>query len=344
VGESPPAPGGVATPERAVLLRAIAAILAISAVSLLFIASYAGALHEPRAHEVPLAVTAQVPAQIAQQLASSQATRVRTVADRAAALREIDERKVYGAVVATSRGVDLVVAPAAGPAVASALEQSLVPQLERAGAKVRTVEVHTLPAGDARGLVGFYTAVGWVVAGYLGAAFLGIIFGTRPGRLHTVWRLGGIAVLGLIAGFGGAVLAAAIGDFEAAFSIGLIGALTIVSVGAVTVALQSAFGIVGTGVAILIFVVLGNPASGGPFPGVLLPGLWRVVGELIPTGAATTAIRNLAYFPDASIAGPLIVLLAWLAAGAGVALGLGQRRGPLTTEEAQGTAAGVVPP
>lgn len=331
-------------PERAVLVRAAAAILAISAVSLLFIGSYAGALHEPRAHEVPLAVTAQVPAPIVQQLSSSDATRVREVADKAAALREIDERKVYGAVVATRRGVDLVVAPAAGPAVASALEQGIVPQLEQAGVKVRTVIVHPLPAGDARGLVGFYTAVGWVVAGYLGATFLGIIFGTQPGRRHTVWRLGGVAVLGLIVGFGGAALAGAIGDFGAVGEIGLIGALTIASVGAVTVALQSALGIVGTGVAILIFVVLGNPASGGPFPAVLLPGLWRVVGELIPTGAATTAIRNLAYFPDAPIAGPLIVLLVWLAAGAAVALGLGQRRGPLTDEEARGMAAGVAAP
>jgi hypothetical protein len=240
--------------------------------------------------------------------------------------------------------VQLVVAPAAGPAVARALERGIVPQLRSAGVKVRTVEVHPLPAGDAEGLVGFYTVVGWVVAGYLGATFLGIVFGTQPGRRHTLWRLAGIAIIGLIVGLGGAALAAAIGGFGAVFAIGLIGALTIAAVGAVTVALQSALGIVGTGVAILIFVVLGNPASGGPFPDVLLPSLWRVVGELIPTGAATTAVRNLAYFPDASIGGSLIVLFAWLAAGVAVALGLGKRRGPLTEQEAQGVAAGAAAP
>lgn len=325
-------------------MRAAGAIVAISAVSLLFIASYAGALHQPRPHEVPVAVTPQVPAQIVRQLSDSDATRVVRVADRPAALRAIDERDAYGAIVATSRGVDLVTAPAAGPAVATALEQSLAPQLERAGVKVRQVEVHKLPAADGRGLVGFYTAVGWVVAGYLGATFLGIIFGTQPGRQHTMWRLGGIGVLGLIVGFAGAAIAAAIGDFGAVFAIGAIGALTIASVGAVTVALQSALGIAGTGIAILIFVVLGNPSSGGPFPGPLLPGLWRVVGELIPTGAATTAIRNLAYFPDASIAGPVIVLLAWLAGGVAVSLGFGHRRGPLTDAEAQVAAGGAIVP
>jgi hypothetical protein len=328
-------------PERAVLVRAAGAILAISAVSLLFIASYAGALHEPRPHEVPVAVTSQVPAQIVRQLAATDSFSVQRVSTRAAALRAIDEREVYGALVATPRGIDLVTAPAAGPAVATALQQGITPRLRQAGVKVRQVEVHRLPAGDARGLVGFYLAVGWVVAGYLGATFLGITFGTQPGRRHTMWRLGGIAVLGLIVGLGGAAIAAEIGDFGSPFAIGLVGALTIACVGAVTVALQSVLGLIGTGIAILIFVVLGNPSSGGPFPGELLPGLWRVVGELIPTGAATTAVRNLAYFPDASIAGPLIVLGAWLVAGVVVALGLGRRRGPLTEEEAQAAMAGA---
>jgi hypothetical protein len=331
-------------PERGTLMRAAGAILAISVVSLLFIASYAGALHQPRAHEVPVAVTDQVPTQLVRQLSDSDATRVVRVSDRAAALRAIDERDAYGAIVATRRGVDLVTAPAAGPAVATALQQGLTPRLQQAGIKVRQVEVHKLPEADGRGLVGFYTAVGWVVAGYLGATFLGIIFGTQPGRRHTLWRLGGIGVLGLIVGFAGAAIAAAIGDFGAVFAIGAIGALTIASVGAVTVALQSALGIAGTGLAILLFVVLGNPSSGGPFPGPLLPGLWRVVGELIPTGAATTAIRDLAYFPDASILGPLLVLLAWLVGGIAVSLGFGHRRGPLTDAEAQASAAGAIVP
>ena len=98
------------------------------------------------------------------------------------------------------------------------------------------------------------------------------------------------------------------------------------------------FGVVGTGIAILIF---GNPSAGGPFPAELLAGFWRTVGPAVPTGEATTAIRDVAYFPDAPLTGPLVVSLAWLAAGAAVALLLGGRRtaGEPETEAAPAAAA-----
>ena len=82
----------------------------------------------------------------------------------------------------------------------------------------------------------------------------------------------------------------------------------------------------GTGIAILVFVVLGNPSSGGPFPAELLPEPWRTIGPYIPTGAATTAIRDIAYFPDAPLTTPLVVLGAWLVAGIAVALVLARGR------------------
>lgn len=332
-------------PERPVLIRAGLAILAIAAVSLLFIASYAGALHEPRPHDVPVAVDAAVPPAVTARLDGSAEIRVVREESAAAARKAIDTRDAYGAVLARGRGLVLIVAPAAGPAVAEALRATLAPELRKTGAPVAVRTVHPLPEADSRGLVGFYTVVGWIVGGYLGATFLGLIFGTQPGRRHTVWRLGAIGVLALIVGFAGAALAAAIGDWDGSLlSLGLVGALTVASVGAVTVALQSVLGLVGTGLAILIFVVLGNPASGGPYSAELLPGLWRAVGQLIPTGAATTALRDIAYFPDASVAGPVLVIVAWLLVGVAVALGLGQRRGPLTEDEASATAGAAAAP
>lgn len=42
------------------MIRAALAILAVSPVSLLFIGSYAGALHNPQPHDLPIAVTANV--------------------------------------------------------------------------------------------------------------------------------------------------------------------------------------------------------------------------------------------------------------------------------------------
>ncbi len=332
-------------PERPVVIRAGLAIIAIAAVSLLFIASYAGALHEPRPHDVPVAVEAAVPAKVSAELDRSPAIRVVAKRSAGAAIEAINTRDVYGALLAQRRGLVLVVAPAAGPAVAEALKATLPPQLRRSGVPVTVRTVHPLPEADSRGLVGFYTVVGWIVGGYLGATFLGLIFGTQPGRRHTVWRLGALGILALLTGFGGAAVAAGIGDWSASlFSLGLVGTLTVAAVGAVTVALQSVLGLIGTGLAILIFVVLGNPASGGPYSAELLPGLWRAIGQLIPTGAATTALRDIAYFPDASVAGPVLVIAIWLVAGVVVALALGQRRGPLTEDEAAASAGAAVAP
>jgi hypothetical protein len=313
-------------PDRLIAARAAAAILAVSLVSLLFIGSYAGALHQPTPDQVPIAVSAQVPASVARQLDATPEFRVVRVADAGAAVRAIDRRDAYGAVVAGSRGLELLTAPAAGPAVDAVLRDGLTPQLRSAVADVTVRTVHPLPKADARGLVGFYTAVGWIVAGYLGATFIGLVFGTRPSVLRTTWRMVALLGLAVIVGFGGAGLAAWIGGLGDAGLLGLVGMLAVLAAGTVTIALQAALGVMGTGVAILIFVVAGNPSSGGPFPSELLPEPWQTIGPYIPTGAATTAIRNVAYFPDASLAMPFIVLGAWVAVGVVGALLLARGR------------------
>jgi hypothetical protein len=316
-------------PDRLSTARAAAAIVAVSLVSLLFIGSYAGALHEPTPHDVPVAVASQVPESITSRIEASPAFRVVDVSDEAAAVRAIERREAYGAVVPGSQGVELLTAPAAGPAAQTAIESGLAPQLRVAQTDVTIRTVNTLPDADARGLVGFYTAVGWIVAGYLGATFLGIVFGTRPSLRRTTWRIAALLALAVIVGFGGAGLAAWIGDLGSFWLLGLLGVLTVAAAGIVTTALQAALGIIGTGVAILIFVVVGNPSSGGPFPAELLPDPWRTVGPYIPTGASTTAFRDIAYFPDAPLTTPLIVLGVWLAVGILVALLLARgRRSP----------------
>jgi hypothetical protein len=309
-------------PDRATALRSLAAIAAVTVVGLLFIASYAGALHDPQPHAVPIAVLG--PPRLVAALEGSSALKVIRVADAAAAQRAIDHRDAYGAVIAGEASIDVVVAPAASLAVATLLRAELPRRLRQAG-PVRVTVVHPLPEGDARGVVPFYVAVGWVVAGYLATSLLGIAFGTRPGRVRLAWRLVSCVILGVLMGVGGALLGHAIGDFGGSvLALAAIGTLTVFAVAAVTLALQAIFGILGTGVAIVIFVVLGNPSSGGPFAPELLPGFWRAIGPLIPTGAAVTAIRNVAYFPDASLAGALAVLLVWAGAGVAATLAFGK--------------------
>ena len=262
--------------------------------------------------------------------------------DEAAARAAVEERRAYGAVIAGEASIEVVVAPAASLPIAEALRGDLAARLKQAG-PVRVTVVHPLPADDARGIVGFYVAVGWVVAGYLGATLLGLAFGTRPGRLRVAWRLGGVAVLGLLMGLWGAGLAQEIGGLGGSLrGIAAVGMLTVMAVGWVTVGLQAVFGALGTGIAILLFVVLGNPSSGGPFASELLPGLWRTIGGALPTGASVSAVRDGAYFPAASIGPEVLVLLAWAVAGAAAALVAGNR--PTAPGQGEAALAGAAAP
>jgi hypothetical protein len=103
---------------------------------------------------------------------------------------------------------------------------------------------------------------------------------------------------------------------------------------AVTAALQSWLGLAGTGVAMLLLFILGNPASGGVYPPEFLPGLFRDLPGWLPTGQATELVRAVEYFGGAASAGPLAGLVLWLLAGL-AATALSGRRQPLPTEEAE---------
>jgi len=285
--------------------------LAIVTVSLAFIASYSAALHAPKPHEVPLAVGRDVPANVVAQLDRSPALSVVRSSDP---LHAIDRREAYGALTLDGGRLKLTTAPAASSAIATLLNAEVLP------GKVEHAAVHALAADDNRGLIGTYTVIGWVIAGYLGATLFGMTFGTR-GRLTL--RLGALAAVGLVVGLGGALLAKSLGGLPGPWlGLSLLGALIVAAVGAVTVALQAWFGIAGTGIAILLFVVLGNPSSGGLAAPELLPAFWRDIGQALPVGAGVTAFRDAAYFPAAALLPSIATLLFW--AVAGVALAVGQ--------------------
>jgi hypothetical protein len=308
-------------PDRATFLRSVAAVLVVAAVGLLFIASYAGALHDPRPHHVPVAVFGPPP--LAAALQGTSALKVLRERDDAGARRAIDRRDAYGAVIAGEASIEVVVAPAASSNIAGLLRAELPRRLRQAG-PVHVTTVHPLPRGDARGGVAFYVVVGWVIAGYLATSMLSIAFGPRPGRRRMAWRMAGVVLLGIVMGLGGAALAHAIGDFGGSLlGMAAFGLLTVLAVGWATMAVEAALGLLGIGVAILVFVVVGNPSSGGPVARELLPGFWRAVGPYIPTGASVTAVRDVAYFPDAPLGGALLVLLLWAALGGVAALAFG---------------------
>ncbi len=320
--------------DRKTILRGSGAIIAICAVGLAFIGSYVGALHDPKPHQVPVSVVG--PPSLISEIGKGGAFDPRPTASAAAAAKAIDERKTYASFIATPRSLEVITAPAAGASVADAIDSYLVPALQHAGANVKVSQVHPLNAQDTRGLAGFYLAVGWIVAGYLGATFLGLLFSPKPGFVNTKMRLAGLAALGIAIGLVGTSLVHLIGAVDGSFiATAATGVLTVFAVGSAAVALQSALGIFGTISAILIFVVLGNPSSTGPIANEMLPGFWRAIGSYIPNGATVQTLRNIDYFPNANSFGHIIVLVVWALVGTTVALALGSRNERFKRAEAQ---------
>ena len=324
-----PAQGFTAELKDAISGRSALLVVAVLLLQLGFITSYVGALHHPQPHRLSIGVVA--PQQATGKLVDSlnavpkEAVRASAVPDEAAAVARIRDQKLYAALLVDPSGSQdtLLVADARGPA-ASVAAQTIIASFEQAqGRSAQVKDVAPLAAGDGKGLSSFYLVVGWCVGGYLVASILGISAGSRPAnRNRAVIRTGVLALYSVAAGLGGALIVGPIlnslpGSIAALWGVG---ALVVFSVGTVTMALECLFDVVGIGLAVLLFVVLGNPSAGGVYPTPLLPTFWRSFGAWLPNGAGTDATRSVAYFGGTNTTVPLLILSAWAVVGLAVTM------------------------
>jgi hypothetical protein len=316
--------GLVADLKDAVTVRAALLVIAVLGLGIGFIVSYVGGLHHPTPRNLPVDVVA--PAQIQAQTItgldalSGQPLSPRLVGSVATAQSRVADRTSMGAFVIDPAGSTdtLYVASAAGPSLSSALTQIFNSVDAAQHRSVHVVDLVPVAAGDSGGLAAFYMAVGWTVTGYLIASILGVSAGSRPATpLRAVIRLAVLVLCAFAAGVIGTwivqhLLGALPGPF---WPMVLVGGLLVFAAGALTVALQIAFGVVGIGVAVLLFVILGNPSAGGAYARALLPPFWRSIGALLPPGAGTDAARAVAYFGGKHTGAPLVVLGVYCAVG-----------------------------
>jgi hypothetical protein len=325
--------------------KAVALVLVPALVLMLALAFfYVGAFHDPMPHHVPVAVVG--PPAVALQLnrLPGDPLDARHVSSRSDALSQVDDREVYGAYeTATNR---LFVASAANRATAIALEQTfnLIAAAQDRPA-IHVTDVKPLPLKDPNGTAAFYAVIAWMFGGYIGATLIGLIGSPRSSsRQRAAARIAALAGFGIVGGIVSVVmLRASFGVFSGnVVALCAIAALTIFASGAATAGIQAAAGPAGTGLVILVFVILGNSASGGPFARPLLPGVWRTIGGVLPPGASVDLTRSALFFGGARIAGPILVLVAWAALGTLLALALGGRlMDPLETEAAAAAGAAV---
>ncbi len=323
--EAPEPPDTVADRFRdAIAPRTLLLGVGVLLLQFAFILSYLGAFHSPAPHRIPVTVVAppQVAGQLVDQLNAVTGEPVQASAsdheiEARQALRAGETSAVY---VVNPNGTkdSLLVASGGGTAIATAVEQLFTVAAQQHGRTLTVQDLVPLNPGDARGLSGFYLVIGWAVGGYLFAAMLGVAKGSRPATLpRAVWRLGATVPYALASGLGGAVIAEPVlhalgGHF---WSVAGIGVLVTLSAATVTIALQTLFGVIGIGLTVVIFVILGNPSAGGAYQAPLLPPFWRAISSYLPNGAGTEAIRRIVYFDGHAVTQPIVVLAVWIAGG-----------------------------
>ncbi|MFH8484317.1 ABC transporter permease [Streptomyces longisporoflavus] len=320
--------------------RTVAVAVLVSALAALALWAFAWPAARTAPRDLPLGVAgpARATAPLQAQLKEKDgAFEIHRYADEAEARDAIEDRTVYGAIVATPQGMRLLTATAASPVVAQLLEQAVAGQAPE-GSRVTTTDVVSAPAADPRGAA-------------LGASVLPLaIAGVAAGAIVTLLGLRGIrAVTSLVLG------AALVGAVAAALTHSWLGVLTgnwwaeagvlslsTLAVGATVAGCAALLGPAGIGVGALAMVLLGNPFSGVTSAPQLLPEPVGFLGQLLPPGAGGTLLRSVSFFDGARATAPLITLTVWGLLGLTAVL-LGALRRPAPARDEAPTARETVP-
>ena len=303
-------------------IRALRTLLIALALMTAFVFFFVFPAHDPKPNELPIGVVGP-PAGVERFTTELEARidgsfDIRTVASPVEAKRQIEDRETYGAFVLGPRGPEQAL-------VASAAGFPVVPVLEGIARGAPVTDVQPLDEDDPRGLVLNLTILPLVLTAILSALVAQQLVPDIPtgGRLLLVAAagvLGGLLIM--------LVVRLLIGALPGSYlALSGVAALTIVSVALPSGGLLRLLGQAGTGAPFLLFLMLGNPASGAASAPELLPSPWAELGQFLQPGAAGTALRNVAYFDGASLGQPLLVLLAWSAIGLGLHALADRRRG-----------------
>jgi hypothetical protein len=307
--------------------QVIGAVLALTTLLTLLLAAFAWPSSQLEPRHVPVAVAGtadaarQLEAQLGQGLGAG-AVEITRVGSRAEAVTAIEQRDVYGAIVLTPDGPEGLTASAGSPAIATLLGQVGTELGAASGSPPLVTDVAPLPEDDPRGATFAAGALPLALGGLAVAALLSLRVPNRGSRVAAV------AGVALAAGPAlTAVLQYWFGAVEGSYlaNSGVV-TLAVGSIAMMLIGLRHVFGPAGLGLGAATVLLLGNPLSGMTSAPELLPAGWSALGQLLPPGAAGSALRSTAFFDGAAALGPLTVLTGWLVIGLTLVL-LPVRRG-----------------
>ncbi|MFJ9154317.1 ABC transporter permease [Streptomyces sp. NPDC102270] len=270
----------------------------------------------------PATATAQVEKQLRQHAGAFE---IHHYADERAARAAVEDRTVYGAVVATAQGPELLTASAASPVVAQLLQQAVTRQAAASGAEVTTVDVVPTPASDPRGAALSSSVLPLALSGIVAGAVVTLL-GLRGVRAVTALVLSAALVGVVAAALAHSWLGALTGNWWA--EAGTLGLATL-AVSAAVAGLAALVGPAGIGAVGFLVMFLGNPFSGAASAPHLLPEPVGTIGQWLPPGASATLLRSVSFFDGAAATGPVLTLTWWAALGLGAVV-LGNALTPRT--------------
>jgi hypothetical protein len=211
----------------------------------------------------------------------------------AAARTAILRRSVYGA-FDPGPPPSLLIADAASLPVATLLQETFTAAARAQGAPLIVHDLVPLPPTDPTGGTAFSATLSLIIAGVLGSSLLYLVTQGRDLAVH----LSAVLALGIGAGLLTAIATnIVVGAFTSQFlAIWGVAALFVLALALPIAFFQRLLGLPGTGVGLLVFIVVGDPSSGGATAPQLLPDPWRAISQALPPGAATTAMRDVVYF------------------------------------------------
>ncbi|MFI6007917.1 ABC transporter permease [Streptomyces sp. NPDC051243] len=299
--------------------RMIAVVVLVPALAALALWAFAWPAARTAPRDLPLGVagpaaaTAQVERQLVQQAGAFE---IHRYADEAAARDAIEDRTVYGAIVVTAQGPELLTASAASPTVAQLLQQAVAKQAAAEGTEVRTVDVVPAPETDPRGAALNASVLPLALAGMAAGAAVTLL-GLRGIRAVTA-LVGAAALIGVVAAaLAHSWLEVLTGDWWTEAGVFTLATL---AVSAAVAGLAALIGPAGIGIASFVVMFLGNPFSGASSAPQMLPEPAGAIGQWLPPGAGASLLRSVSFFDGAAAMGPALTLTWWAALGLGAVL------------------------
>jgi hypothetical protein len=296
-------------PRRVFAIAVLAALLGLG-----ITLSFGYAEHDPRPHEVRVAIAARpaVRARVAAglQRAEPGGFDLMRVPTARAATQSVRAQTSAGALIVPRSGAVTVVTAGAEGVLQ---QQAIISALQAASRSMRRptklLDVAPLSSGDRAGLSSFVFGLGLLIPSVIGGVGL-FVLGMR---LRLWWRVAAAILFALLAACGGVlaidtVLGALTGATGALVGIGFLGALSFVLFVA---ALQAVVGLPGTALAAVAFIFIGNAISGGAVPVGFLPSGFRQIAPWLPNNAIIRGARDVVYFHGHDLGHTLLVLGLW---------------------------------